>query len=165
MACLPPQLINLLACSCQVHLPKLAAHVWCCYIPLCCSCLGLSLSLSRSALLLCLLRQHRLLLFPVRQTPMNFVVLPAASCLDYSVVHCGKEISLLFSKLVCRMMSLATVKPCLAVCVLFLNFILTLWEFPLLLWYPEVFRGLVLADWSIYAPCVSSFSPLWLVKI
>lgn len=44
-------------------------------------------------------------------------------------------------------------------------FFLTLWEFPLPLRYPEVFRGLVLADWSIYAPCVSSFSPLWLVKV
>lgn len=58
---------------------------------------------------------------PVRQTPVNFVVLPAASCLDYTVVHCGKVISLLFFKrrqLGARL-CLSADKSCLAHCFLF----------------------------------------------
>lgn len=58
-------------------------------------------------------------------------------------------------------MSLAVVEPCLALYVFFCHFV----GVPsLVLWSSEVWRGLVWANYRIYAPCVPFISPLWLVK-
>ena len=52
----------------------------------------------------------------------------------------------------------------LRICFSSFLFFSTLWELSLL-WSPEVSSVLVLAEWSIYAPCVSSSFPFWLVKV
>lgn len=116
---MPHKLINLLACS----LPSAIAKA-------CCTCLMfhpsvlfflfLSLMCFGSTLLLCLLHQQRCLLFLARQTPMNFVVLPAASCLLCPVLHCGKAAFFRANAAGCQVvMSLAAVRPCLALCICF----------------------------------------------
>lgn len=88
---------------------------------------------------------------PVKQTPMNFAALPSASCLqcivgklaDCSLVSWGCQVGMSVAGFFkhCRSPPLSP------------------------LWSPRVFRGLVWANWSIYTPCVSSISPLWLVKV
>lgn len=91
------------------------------------------------------------------RAPVNFVVLPPASCLDYYAMHCGKAILLLLFSSRSSAVPACSVSgcPCLA---------LSLWEFPLPLRSPKVFRGLVSAEWSVYTPCVSFFLPYGLLK-
>lgn len=125
-------------------------------IPLCCSCLSPSLMCFWSALFSNLLRQQRLLFlfFPVRETLVNSCCF--ACCLLSGIregaLWEGDLLYLLFFNLKQIVMGLATAEPCLArcVCFSFLFFLFLTWlEFPLLLGSPKVFRGLVLADWSI----------------
>lgn len=150
MLCSSLQLINQLArTACQAHLPKPAAHVWCCLSSFCVGAfffLFLSCVLGQWCCCVCCLARP-----PVKQTPMNFAALPSASCLqcivgklaDCSLVSWGCQVGMSVAGFFkhCRSPPLSP------------------------LWSPRVFRGLVWANWSIYTPCVSSISPLWLVKV